>query len=133
MSSSAWRLRGRCDSAPRLTAIIDDAAAELSPADAAIVAFAEKVARDATTITETDVRVLREHGLSDAEIFDVAAAAAARSFFSKLLDALGVAPDSQYGEVEDELRRRLTVGRPIDASAAARLPTAETPDARGHR
>ena len=126
-------LRDRFYSAPRLTAIIDDAAAELSPADAAIVAFAEKVARDATTTTETDVRALREHGLSDAEIFDVAAAAAVRSFFSKLLDALGVAPDSQYGEVEDELRRRLTVGRPIDTLAAARLPTTETPDARGHR
>ena len=69
-----------------------------------------------------DVEALRGHGLTDPEIFDVAAAAAARSFFSKVLDALGAAPDSAYAQVEDGLRRRLAVGRDISASAVEQLP-----------
>ncbi len=40
-------------------------------------------------------------------------AAAARCFFSKTLDALGVRPDSSYGDLEPGLRQALVVGRPI--------------------
>jgi len=47
---------------------------------------------------------------------DVALAAAARCFFSKALDALGVQPDSEYLQLDDDLRGALTVGRPIAAS-----------------
>ena len=57
---------------------------------------------------------LRELGLSDAEIFDIAAAAAARCFFSKTLDALGVQPDAEYAALAPELREALVTGRPID-------------------
>jgi uncharacterized peroxidase-related enzyme len=107
-------LRKQFYSAEQLTAIAGSTGGgELAPADAAMMAFAEKVAGDASAITEGDVRALREHGLSDAEIFDVAAAAAARCFFSKLLDALGVEPDAAYESLEAELKRRLTPGRPI--------------------
>jgi AhpD family alkylhydroperoxidase len=55
------------------------------------------------------------HGLSDVEIFDIAAAAAARCFLSKTVDALGAQPDRKYAELEDELRESLTIGRPIEA------------------
>ena len=44
---------------------------------------------------------------------DVALAAAARCFFSKTLDALGVRPDSSFRELDPELREALVVGRPI--------------------
>jgi hypothetical protein len=44
---------------------------------------------------------------------DVVLAAAARCFFSKTLDALGVLPDARYRELEPELREALVVGRPI--------------------
>jgi len=44
---------------------------------------------------------------------DVVLAAAARCFFSKTLDALGVLPDASYAELEPELREVLVVGRPI--------------------
>ena len=44
---------------------------------------------------------------------DVVLAAAARCFFSKTLDALGVLPDAEYGELEPRLREALVVGRPI--------------------
>ena len=57
---------------------------------------------------------LRDHGLSDPEIVDVVLAAAARGFFTKVLDALGVQADAQLGEAFDpEVRRQMTVGRPI--------------------
>ncbi|MDX6752409.1 hypothetical protein SH611_21620 [Geminicoccaceae bacterium 1502E] len=76
--------------------------------------FAGKVAGDATSISEDDIHELRRHGLDDAQIFDVAAAAAARSFFSKTLDALGAQPDRGYKEMNEALRSALTVGRPIE-------------------
>jgi hypothetical protein len=44
---------------------------------------------------------------------DVVLAAAARCFFSKTLDALGVRPDASYRQLPPELRRVLVVGRPI--------------------
>ena len=119
-------LRERFYSAAELAAIMDGRLGALTPADAAVMAFAEQVARDAGRITDADVRALRDHGLSDAEIFDIAAAAAARCFFSKLLDALGAEPDAAYAELEDELRRRLEVGRGIATAAVERLsPVAE--------
>ena len=40
-------------------------------------------------------------------------ATAARCFFAKTLDALGVRPDTSYLELEPELRHALVVGRPI--------------------
>jgi uncharacterized peroxidase-related enzyme len=116
-------LRERFYSTEQMAAIADDhTAAGLSPADVAIMSFAEKVAGNAAEIPAADVEALRGHGLTDPEIFDVAAAAAARSFFSKVVDALGAAPDSAYAQVEDGLRRRLTVGRDISASAVEQLP-----------
>jgi uncharacterized peroxidase-related enzyme len=116
-------LRERFYSAAQMAAIADDhTAAGLSPADVAIMSFAEKVASDAGAVTAADVQALRGHGLTDAEIFDVTAAAAARCFFSKVLDALGAEPDAAYAQVEEGLRRRLTVGRDIGTSAVERLP-----------
>jgi uncharacterized peroxidase-related enzyme len=87
---------------------------ELSETERAIVEFARRVARDASRITSGEVAALREHhGLSDAEIFDIAAIAASRSFFTKLLDALGVEPDNPFMQLEEKLRHALAVGRPI--------------------
>ena len=97
-----------------LTKIAEDyEQAGLNPEDVVMMAFAEKIARDATSVTARDTEELRTHGFSDEEIFDVAAAASARCFFSKLLDALGAEPDAHYLELEPGLRQALTVGRPI--------------------
>lgn len=88
--------------------------ARLSTVDEAIVDFATKATRDAASVTEADVETLRTRGLSDAEIFHVALAVAARCFFSTLLDSLGVPPDPQLRDrLEPRLRQALTVGRPI--------------------
>ena len=88
----------------------------LDETDAAIMAFAEKVADDASSVTRDDVERLRDVGLSDGEITDVVLAAAARSFFAKTLDGLGALPDAVYGDLEPTLRVELTVGRPIDGA-----------------
>jgi uncharacterized peroxidase-related enzyme len=95
--------------------------APLEPVESAVLHFAEKVARQADSVTSEDVEILRRHGLEDAEIFDIAAAAAARCFFSKLIDALGAEPDSSYQAIAPELRSALTVGRPISGEGVERL------------
>ena len=97
-----------------LAAIVaDHHDAGLDPVDVAVMDLADKVAQDATSVTQADIDALRSHGLSDAEVFDVIAAAAARCFFSKVLDAVGAQPDARYAELDAPLRETLTVGRPI--------------------
>ena len=94
----------------------DVSTAGLDAIDTLVMQFAAKVAEDASTITEPDIEPLRSVGLSDRDIFDVVLAAAARCFFSKVLDATGTLADSAYNEMDPELRDALTVGRPIDGN-----------------
>jgi uncharacterized peroxidase-related enzyme len=89
------------------------AAPELDEVDAAVVDLADKVALDATSVTQADLDRLRSLGLTDTEILDVVLAAAVRCFFSKALDALGAEPDAKYAELDPQVRDALTVGRPI--------------------
>jgi uncharacterized peroxidase-related enzyme len=91
---------------------------ELTPIDWAIAELADTVARGASAVTEADYEPLRRLGLSDPEILDVVLAAAARCFFSTVLDATGTLPDNEYGSMfAEETRAALSVGRPIAASA----------------
>jgi uncharacterized peroxidase-related enzyme len=116
-------LREKFYSTAQLTAIAADSArADLTPAEVDMMAFAERIARDATAITDAEVESLRKHGFTDPQIFDIAAAAAARCFFSKLLDALGALPDAAYGQLEEELKRELVRGRPISSDEPERMP-----------
>ena len=85
----------------------------LEPRERAMMAFVEKVVVSADQITSSDVEALRSHGYRDEDIFDLAATAAARCFFSKLLDALGVQADSTFNDLDPTLREALTVGRPV--------------------
>ncbi|WP_029138432.1 carboxymuconolactone decarboxylase family protein [Nakamurella lactea] len=94
----------------------DPVAAGLTPLDRAVVALAEKVTDDATGITETDFDDLRGLGLADPEILDVVLAAAARCFFSTVLDATGTLADAAFaGRLSESTTAALTVGRPIDS------------------
>jgi uncharacterized peroxidase-related enzyme len=88
----------------------------LDEADRAVMELAEKVADDATSVTQADIDRLRGLGLSDAEIVDVVLATAVRCFFSKTLDALGVLPDANFSDLPAEFREALTVGRPIETA-----------------
>lgn len=90
----------------------DHAGADLPPVEVAVLDFAEQVARDATSIGPADVERLRGHGLSDSDILDVVLAAAARCFFSTVLDAVGARADASLSDdLEPALRAALTVGR----------------------
>lgn len=107
------RLRQVYDDAQLSAIARGDDAAELEPAERALTAFARKVALEAHRIDQQDVDTLREAGFSDAAILDIALAAAARCFFSKVLDAVGAQPDPAFAALEPPLREALTVGRPI--------------------
>jgi uncharacterized peroxidase-related enzyme len=98
---------------PVLDIAIDHRAAGLDQVDVAVMDLAERVVEDATSIGDADLQPLRDLGLSETEIMDVVLAAAARCFFSKTLDGIGVRPDASYQDLEPRLREALVVGRPI--------------------
>jgi uncharacterized peroxidase-related enzyme len=91
--------------------------AGLPPAEVAMMAFAEQVTARANTVTREDVEGLRGHGFSDTEILDIALTAAARCFFSKVLDGVGAAPDDAYMALDERVRQTLAMGRPFTGSA----------------
>lgn len=91
--------------------------------DVAIVQFARQIAKDASRVTSAMAEVLKyRHDLTDAEVFDIAAIAAGRSFLTKLLDGLGVEPDNVWKALNSDFRERLSIGRPIDLSPPEHLP-----------
>ena len=86
----------------------------LLDAERGMVRFARQIARDASSVSAAQVSALQANGYTAEQIFDIAATAAGRAFFSKLLDALGVLPDSPFVAFDEAFRRTLTVGRAID-------------------
>lgn len=94
--------------------VADRSTADLDETDRAVMDLAAKVAADATSVSPEDAGRLKRLGLSDAEIFDVVAAAAARAFLTKVIDGLGFQPDPAYAELAPELRDALVIGRPIE-------------------
>ncbi len=108
-------LRDDCDDeAAMRTFAADPTGSGFDATDRAVIALATKVATDASSVTQADVQELRDLGLTDADVADVVFAAAARAFFTKALDGLGVQADAQLGEaLGTELRDQLTVGRPF--------------------
>jgi uncharacterized peroxidase-related enzyme len=61
--------------------------------EVAMMEFAEKVSTAAHEMTDADSQRLRDVGYTDREIVDIALAAAARNYFSRAIQALGVAAD----------------------------------------
>ncbi len=91
--------------------------------DVTIVRFARQIAKDATQVTSGMVdRLKYRHDLTDAEVFDIAALAAGRAFFAKLLDGLGVQTDSVWQVLDADFREELSVGRPMDLREPEHLP-----------
>jgi len=91
-----------------------DTPVSLSPAEVAMVSFGRKVARDASSVEAADVEELKRLGFTDGEIFDIAATAAARAFWTKLVESLGVEPEPPFRAMSSVLRQTLAVGRPMD-------------------
>ena len=101
-------------SSDQIQAIVKDFRnAGLSAEEIALMAFAQKVIKHASKVTQEDMDELRGFGLSDKEILDVVLVATARSFFSKTLDALGMEPDDAYLHLEPALLQALATGRSL--------------------
>lgn len=92
--------------------------ADLTEIERDIMAYAEEIVRDAASVHRTRIDRLRGHGLSDAEISEIAATAALRCYFSKYLDALGTEPDGDYATMSPSLRETLVRGRSIAGEPA---------------
>ncbi len=86
----------------------------VSEAEEAAMRYARKVAGTASAITPEDVNQLLANGFSDAEVFDIAATAAARAFFAKLVDGVGTQPDKQFANLDPDMLVSLQVGRRIE-------------------
>ena len=84
--------------------------AGLDEAEVAMMEFAERVSTDASSMTDDDSAHLRRLGLSDAQIVDVALAAAARNFYSRAIQALAIERDPV--DLDDELSEALLNGLP---------------------
>ena len=108
-------LRDDCgDEAAMRTFAADPTGSGFDDVDRAVIELATKVATDASSVTQADVDRLRGLGLSDADVADVVFAAAARAFFTKALDGLGVQADAQLAvSLGPELSDQLAVGRPF--------------------
>lgn len=111
-------LHSKFFTAEQLEAIVQDFRhADLEPAEVAMMAYAEKIILNAYKVTPEDIDGLRAYGFSDTDILDIALTAALRSFYSKVLDAVGAEPDEKYLDMQLELREVLTVGRPFTPAA----------------
>ncbi len=108
-------LRDECDDETTMLALSDDpSGSTLDEVDRAVYLFAGKVARDAASVEQADVDALRAVGLTDADVADVVFAAAARSFFTRVLDGLGARLDLQTAETfAPDVLAPLVVGRPV--------------------
>jgi len=76
-----------------------------------MLAYAEKVAKDASQITQADIDRLRAVGFSDHEICDIALAAAFRCMVSRFFDATGAGPEAAFIDPDAEFRAAMTVGK----------------------
>lgn len=102
-------------SVDELRAILtNDPCAPVSSAERAMMGLAEKVARNSSAVSREEIAELQALGVSDEAVFDIVAVAAARCFFGKIGDALGVEPDAPYAELDNGLKALLVVGRAID-------------------
>ena len=65
----------------------------LAPADRAIVDYALKLTRAPRSMVRADVDILRAHGLTDGEIFEVALVTAYFNYTNRVAEGLGVEPE----------------------------------------
>ncbi len=106
-------LRDVCGDETSLHRLAEEPAGDtLDEQDRAVYRFAAKVAADAASVEQADVEQPRAAGLSDADIADVVYAAAARCFFTRVLDGLAAQLDLQTAHAFDpELYASMVVGR----------------------
>lgn len=89
----------------------DFRSAGLSAREVEMLAYAEKIARNASEITQSDIDRLRAVGFTDREICDIALCASFRCFVSRYFDAVGAAPEPAYIDSDPAFRKAMTVGK----------------------
>jgi uncharacterized peroxidase-related enzyme len=87
--------------------------AGLPDKDVEMLAYAEKIARDASQITQRDVDRLRAVGFTDRQICDIALCAAFRCFVSRFFDAMGAGPEAAFLDGDETFRTAMTVGKKV--------------------
>lgn len=87
--------------------------AGLPDKDVAMLSYAEKVARDASGISQADIDALRAAGFSDRQICDIALCAAFRCFVSRFFDAVGAGTEPAFIDSDESFRSAMTVGRAL--------------------
>ncbi|GAB4429565.1 MAG: peroxidase-related enzyme [Chloroflexi bacterium OHK40] len=71
-------------------------AAALTPRQRAMLDYAVKVTRASAEIGDGDLELLREHGFSDEEIFDITQIAAFFNYSNRVASALGQRPNEEF-------------------------------------
>lgn len=87
--------------------------AGLEPKDVAMLAYAEKIALDASKVGPADIDGLRRAGFTDQQICDIALCATLRCFIGRFFDAVGAGPEAVYIDGDAEFRTTMTVGKPV--------------------
>lgn len=89
----------------------DFRSAGLPAKDVAMLAYAEKIARNASEVTKADIEGLRAAGFSDRQICDIALCAALRCFMSRFFDAVGAEPEPFFLDEDERFRKAMAVGK----------------------
>ncbi|WP_417726024.1 peroxidase-related enzyme [Roseovarius sp.] len=71
-------------------------AARLDARQSAMLGFAEKITRASSEITETDRQTLRDQGLTDRDIWDIANVAGFFNMTNRVASATGMQPNPEY-------------------------------------
>lgn len=70
--------------------------ADISPRQKAMIAFGIKVTADSDTIGEEDFEILRGHGFTDEDIWDIAGITAFYNLSNRMMSFLAVRPDEEF-------------------------------------
>lgn len=89
----------------------DFRSAGLPDRDVEMLAYAEKIAKDASRVGQDDIDRLRAGGFTDRQICDIAVCAAFRCFVSRFFDAVGAGPEAAFIDGDEEFRAAMTVGK----------------------
>lgn len=85
--------------------------AGLSAKDVEMLSYADKIAQNASQVSQVDIDRLREVGFTDQQICDIALCAAWRCFVARFFDATGAGPEPIYFDEDPEFRSAMTVGK----------------------
>jgi len=70
--------------------------AEISPRQRAMLAFAIKVAVDSARLDDADFAVLREHGFTDEDVWDIGAIAAFFALSNRMANLISMQPNPEF-------------------------------------